>query len=50
MNFFCTKEHCNTWLDEAGLSDKNIFPVDIRTGFMIGKYAFSEEQNTQDSI
>lgn len=42
MNYFCKKSHCDTWINNMGIDDKDIMPVDIRTGLSIGKAIFAE--------
>ena len=37
MKFFCTKNHCDVWIDNMDISDKDIIPVDIRTDLLVGK-------------
>jgi len=44
MNFFCTKNHCNTWINKLGIEDKNIYILDVYTGLIVGKAIFNEHK------
>lgn len=43
MNFFCTKNHCDVWINNMDISDKDIIPVDIRTDLLVGKAVLNEK-------
>lgn len=50
MNFFCRKNHCDKWIKDMNINDKDIIPVDVRVGFLIGKAVFNEGDFLYQSI